>query len=234
MIDHYIIPTFSSEWFLVNFISTGIIAIFLFSGLKICKNIDQRMKLGFFIGCILLLRILLIHPYQIHIDIWDKVHSLPLHLCGISAIISSFILFKFNQILYEFLILLGIPGAFQALLTPELTLGYDRVLLVEYFISHGGIILSGLYLTYVLGHRPRIKSWLTVAVISQILLFCIHILNGFLNSNYMYTRIKPEVDNILIIGEHPYYYIGFEIFGFLNIMLFYFLFTKTTKYQLEK
>ena len=92
------------HWFSFNiadiFISIGIIAIFLFSGLKICKNIDQRMKLGFFIGFILLFRILLIHPYQIHIDIWDKVHSLPLHLCGISAIISSFILFKFNQILY--------------------------------------------------------------------------------------------------------------------------------------
>ena len=234
MIQHYIIPTFSSQWFLVNSILTSVMAMFLFIGLRICKNTNQKIKLGIFLGIILLIRLLIIHPYQLHIDIWDKVHSLPLHLCGISAIISSFILFKFNQILYEFLILLGIPGAFQALLTPELTLGYDRVLLVEYFVSHGGIILSGLYLTYVLGHRPRIKSWLKVAVISQILLFFIHILNGFLSSNYMYTRIKPEVDNILIIGEHPYYYIGFEIFGFLNIVLFYFLFMETTKYQLEK
>ena len=88
MIEHYIIPTFSSQWFLVNFISISIMGIFLFSGLKICKNIDHRIKLGFFIGCILLLRLLMIHPYQVHIDIWDKVHSLPLHLCGISAIIS--------------------------------------------------------------------------------------------------------------------------------------------------
>ena len=107
MIEHYIIPTFSSEWFLVNFISICVMGIFLFSGLKICKNSGQRIKLGFFLGCILLARLFVIHPYQIHIDIWDKVHSLPLHLCGISAIISSFILFKFNQFLYEFLILLG-------------------------------------------------------------------------------------------------------------------------------
>ena len=42
----------------------------------------------------------------------------------------------------------------------------------------------------------------------------------------MYTRIKPVVDNILIIGEHPFYYIGFEVFGFLNIILFYYLFIK--------
>ena len=50
--------------------------------------------------------------------------------------------------MYEFLILLGVPGALQALITPELTLGYDKVFLVEYFISHGGIILSGFYIGY--------------------------------------------------------------------------------------
>ena len=52
------------------------------------------------------------------------------------------------------------------------------------------------------------------------------IFNVFLGSNYMYTRIKPSVDNILIIGEYPFYYIGFEVFGFLNIILFYNLFIK--------
>ena len=63
---------------------------------RFINDIDQRIKLGFFIGCILLLRILVIHPYQVYIDIWDKVHSLPLHLCGISAIISS-IIFNLKQ-----------------------------------------------------------------------------------------------------------------------------------------
>jgi hypothetical integral membrane protein (TIGR02206 family) len=135
--------------------------------------------------------------------------------------------------LYEFLILLGIPGAIQSLLTPELTLGYDKVLLFEYFVSHGGIILSGLFLTFVLGHAPRIKSWIRVIIASQVLLVLIHLFNIFLDSNYMYTRIKPIVDNILIIGEHPFYYIGFEFFGFLNIMLFYYLFIKFTDRGVE-
>ena len=112
------------------------------------------------------------------------------------------------------------------MLTPELTLGYDKVLLIEYFVSHGGIILSGLFLTFVLGHAPRFKSWIRVVVASQVLLLTIHIFNVFLGSNYMYTRIKPAVDNILIIGEYPFYYIGFEVFGFLNIILFYYLFIK--------
>ena len=228
MVEHYTIPIFTSEWITTNLITLCLIFFFLFYGIKILKTNDQRVKFGLFIGVLLLFRFLFIHSYQFYIDIWDKTHSLPLHLCGVSAIISFIVLFRYNQFLYEFLILLGIPGAIQSLVTPELTLGYDRVLLIEYFISHGGIILSGLYLTFVLGHKPRIKSWIGVVIASQVLLVSIHMLNIILGSNYMYTRIRPIVDNILIIGEYPYYYIGFEIFGFLNIMLFYYLFLKSS------
>jgi len=227
MVAHYTIPMFSGEWIVANLITLFSIFFFLFYGIKISKTREKKIKLGLFFGVILLLRFLFVHYYQFYIGIWDGVHSLPLHLCGVSAIISFIVLFKFNQFLYEFLILLGIPGAIQSLLTPELTLGYDRVLLIEYFVSHGGIILSGLYLTFILEHKPRIKSWVRVVIASQVLLVCIHILNILLGSNYMYTRIRPVVDNILIIGEYPYYYIGFEIFGFLNIMLFYYLFIKS-------
>ena len=233
MVDHYTIPIFSAEWVSANFITLGIIFLFLFYGLKVLDKHNERVKLGYLLGAILLARFLFIHTYQIQIGIWDKLHSLPLHLCGISAIISFILLFRFNQFLYEFLILLGIPGAIQSLLTPELTLGYDKVLLVEYFVSHGGIILSGLFLTFVLGHAPRFKSWIRIVVASQVLLVSIHLFNIFLESNYMYTRIKPAVDNILIIGEHPFYYIGFEIFGFLNIILFYYLFIKFSNKELK-
>ena len=90
---------------------------------------------------------------------------------------------RFNQFLYEFLILLGIPGAIQSLLTPELTLGYDKVLLIEYFVSHGGIILSGLFLTFVLGHAPRFKSWIRVAVASQVLVHKNLYFDGKLHEN---------------------------------------------------
>ena len=134
------------------------------------------------------------------------------------------LLFRFNQFLYEFLILLGIPGALQSLLTPEFTLGIDSFFLVEYFISHGGIILSGLYLTFVLDKSPRIGCWKIVTIRSQILIFIIHLVNVYLGSNYIFTREKPIADNPLIIGDWPYYYIGFEVFAFINIILFYYLF----------
>ena len=225
MIPHETIEIFSRLWFTTNIITIIVIIAFIFYGKNIATN-DQRIRFGFLIGLILLIRIIITHPYQIFIGKWVIESSLPLHLCGISSIISSILLFRFNQFLYEFLILLGIPGAIQALLTPEFTLGIDNFFLVEYFISHGGIILSGLYLTLILKKRPRIGSWKKVFIYPQILLVIIHLINIYLNSNYMYTSIKPIVNNPLIVGEWPYYYIGFEIIGFLNIILFYYIFTK--------
>ena len=161
---------------------------------------------------------------------WVVESSLPLHLCGISSIISSVLLFRFNQFLYEFLILLGIPGAIQSLITPEFTLGIDNFFLIEFYISHGGIILSGLFLTFVFGHRPRIGSWKKVFFRFQLVLIVVHIINLILNSNYIFTRVKPIVDNPLIIGEWPFYYIGFELIGLINIYLFYCIF----RYSSEK
>ena len=226
MIPHETIEVFSKLWFATNIITIAIIITVLYYGREKLTSHHERIKFGFIIGIILLIRIIATHPYQVYVEKWVIESSLPLHLCGISSIISCVLLFRFNQFLYEFLVLLGIPGAIQALLTPEFTLGIDNFFLVEYFVSHGGIILSGLYLTFVLGHRPRIYSWIKVAMYSQILLAIIHCINLFLNANYMYTRIKPIVDNPLIIGEHPYYYIGFEFIGLLNIILFYYLFVK--------
>ena len=94
MIEHYTIDILSVEWITTNLITLCLISLFLFYGVKILKSYDQRVKFGLFIGVILLSRFLFIHSYQLYIDIWDKTHSLPLHLCGISAIISFIVLFK--------------------------------------------------------------------------------------------------------------------------------------------
>ena len=89
MSDHYTIPIFSLEWFFLNSITVAIISFFLFYGLKFLDTHNQRIKFGYLLGSILFLRLLLFHPYQIHIGIWNLSHSIPLHLCGISAIIGN-------------------------------------------------------------------------------------------------------------------------------------------------
>jgi hypothetical integral membrane protein (TIGR02206 family) len=128
----------------------------------------------------------------------------------------------------------GLPGAIHSLLTPELTQGHGNFILSEYYISHGGIILSALFLTYNSGMRIRKNSWLKIFLLTQLMLPVIGTIDYFLNANYMYLRNKPEANNPLVIGNWPWYIIGFEIFLLLHFLVVYVIFYKMKKVEFEK
>ena len=122
----------------------------------------EAYALAKIIGVILIFRTIGIHFYLDYLGTWKIESSLPLHLCGLSAILSGLVLFWRKQLLYECLYFWGLAGAFHALLSPEFTNGTQGVLFYEYFLSHGGILLSALYLTVVFNMRPRQHSWIKI------------------------------------------------------------------------
>ena len=228
MIPHETIEVFTPLWYKTIFISFIVIASILVLSLKINTN-HMINNVAWIIGCVLLFRAVMIHPYQFYLGKWSMQASIPLHLCSMSAIFSALLLFKYNQLMYEFLVLIGIAGAIISFITPEFTLGTEGLLFYEYYVSHGGIIVSGLFLTYVLGHRPRRGSWINIFLAGQLLVILVTALNWVMGANYMYTCERPIVDNPLIIGPWPYYFLGFEIIGLVVILISYYIFYKPVK-----
>ena len=78
-----------------------------------------------FLGVLFFTRFIFLHGYMTGLGHWDLTNSLPLHLCGISSLVIIFIMFKFNQSMYEYLVLLGIPSAIHSILTPQFINGWD-------------------------------------------------------------------------------------------------------------
>ena len=78
-------------------------------------NKDQLELLAKVIGVILIARSILVNPYVANLKGWDIYNNLPLHLCGLSAIISGIIMFYRKQWMYECLYYWGIPGAFPGI-----------------------------------------------------------------------------------------------------------------------
>jgi len=216
---HEILEPLSSLWWQTILWSSVIIFGILY-GAKFLQN-KQLELLAKVIGIILIARSILIHPYVNHVTGWDIYNNLPLHLCGLSAIISGVIIFYRKQWLYECLYFWGIPGAFHSLVTPEFTQGTEGFLFFEYYLSHGGIILSALFCTMYLGFTPRKGSWWRIFLYSQILLPIVGGINWILDSNYMYICDPPIVDNPFIIGDFPEHLIGLEIAGLLHFALVY-------------
>ena len=224
MVDHYIIQTFSGEWWIATSITSIIIIFILQLGLYL--NVSFNSKLTKLIGIVLIGRFILIHPYQYYfLEIWSMKSSLPLHLCGLSAILSGVLLFWKNQFFYECLFYWGLCGGIHSILTPEMTNGNQGLMYFEYYVSHGGIILSALYLTAVIGMKPRVNSWLKVFIFSQLLIPVIGGINMLLNSNYLYLSHPPEVDNPIIdfIREQPklIYVIFIDLVALLHFYILY-------------
>ncbi len=160
--------------------------------------------------------------YLYHLGLWDMKTSLPIHLCGISGILAGIMMLRPDQSGFEFLALIGSPGALHAILTPQLNHGPLPFLIFKYYVSHTGIILVPLFLAIVLGHRVTGSSWYRVILFCQVLILSIGASNYLIGSNYMYLAERPMVNNPMVIGEWPWYILGFEFIGIVHILLFYF------------
>ncbi len=173
------------------------------------------------IGVVLITRTITVQFYVDYLVGWTIHNNLPLHICGLASIISGIIMFFRRQWLYECLYFWGIPGAFHALVTPQFTQGRDGLLFIEYYISHGGIILSALFCTMYLGLAPRPGSWWRIFLYSQLLIPLVGGINWLLESNYMYICEPPIVNNPFIIGDFPEHLIGMEFAALLHFAIVY-------------
>ena len=218
------IAPFSITWF-VGIIAV-IVAIILIIQFAIRVPPDTRRILSITLGIILILRELWKNWYIFNLGIWELKTALPLHLCGISAIFAGLMLFKTYQKGFEFLALISLTGAMHAIFTPQLNHGASIAQLIEYYIGHGGIILVPIYLAIVDGYRVKKNAYRDVFIHCQLLLIFVGMINLILDANYMYLCETPIVNNPLIIGLWPWYIIGFEIFGLVHILFFYFLFRR--------
>jgi len=218
-----IVP-FSNTWFVGLFLVLCISTLIIQFAIRVPP--DTRRILSSTLGIVLICRELWKNWYIYQLGIWEINTSLPLHLCGISALLAGVMLFKTHQKGFEFLALISFAGAFHAILTPQLNHGASMPQVLEYYIGHGGVMLVPVYLAIVDGYRIEKGSWKDVFIYCQLLLVFIGIINFVLNANYMYLCSPPIVNNPLIIGSWPWYLLGLEIFGLAHILLFYFLFMR--------
>ena len=187
---------------------------------------DKRKVLMMIMGFTLISIELMQQFYLNHLGLWSLKTSLPIHLCGISGILAGIMMFRSSHYGFEFLALIGSPGALHALFTPQLNHGTIPFLIFKYYVSHAGIILVPLFLAIVLGYRIKRSSWYRVLLFCQALLITIGLTNYFIGSNYMYLAEKPLVNNPMVVGEWPWYILGFEVLGLIHILIFYYGYRK--------
>ena len=217
--DHVVISPFGVEWFFWNILTLFFILLLVL----IPRNKSDKFKSNFttFFALLMAFEYLFIQSYFVYKGIWTPQDSLPFHLCRLMLFNTIILLFTRNQIAFELLLFIGMVGGFHSLMTPELTHGSDLVLLIDYFLVHGGLVAAPLYCIFVLGMRPRKMAWLKSFFYLQFFVVIVAIIDYVLGANYMYLAVKPVVNNPFLVGDWPYYIIGLELATLLHAFLVY-------------
>jgi len=163
------------------------------------------------------------HLWHILTGTWTIQTMLPLHLCSVLVWTGALMLVTKNYSIYEFSYFLGIGGAFQAVMTPDLGIyGFPHFRFFQTFISHGLIITSGIYMTVVEGFRPTWKSILRVALWMNIYVVIVYFINSAIGSNYLMINAKPDTPSLLdLLPPWPIYIIYMELIGVATCLLLY-------------
>ena len=217
MIDHFVIPPLSSIWW-IGIVSS---ALFIFLFIRLLKNKSAIVKSNFARGLSVafILTYLISNTIAIYSGWWNLQDNLPLHLCRISFFISMVVLLTRKQWMYEWVLFLAIPSGIHSMLTPEMTKGISTWFYFDYYFVHAGLILVPLYLTIVMGMKSRADAWWKTILRLQIPVAIILPLNFLLESNYIYLRHKPLVDNPFLIGEWPIYIVFLELIMLVHVFV---------------
>ncbi|WP_336825078.1 TIGR02206 family membrane protein [Sporosarcina sp. USHLN248] len=201
------------------------VVIALFIGRNQLRQYGEKLKYAErTAACILLLLELLYHLWMAVTGRWSLADSLPLELCSISLLVAIVLLWSGNRHVIDFVLFAGIGGAVQALLTPVLDIDFPHFRFFHFFLTHIGIILTGLYFVWVKGYVPTLKGVFKAFLLLNALVPLIFIINLVVDGNYMFLREKPYSGSLLdYLGPYPLYIVSLEVVAILTFLFIYLL-----------
>ncbi len=77
-------------------------------------------------------------------------------------------------------------------------------------------------MTVVEGFRPTWRSFARVAILGNVYMGVVFLINSLIGSNYMFINRKPDTPSLIdLLPPWPYYLIYLELIGFVVFLLLY-------------
>jgi hypothetical integral membrane protein (TIGR02206 family) len=155
------------------------------------------------------------------------VHSMPLHICGVSIYTVSILLIFRTSTLFSFSFYAGLSGAIQAILTPDVGVGFPHFLFITYFTSHISILIGVSYAMIVYEMRPDLWGLRNAVIITNLYAVFIFFVNHILDTNYLFLQHKPKGETLMdIMGPWPIYIAWLEVSMLVSFSILYFLYRR--------
>ena len=154
---------------------------------------------------------------------WSLEVTLPIQLCDLSVFLSIAVLLTKRQQIFELVYFWGMGGATQAILTPDIgNYTWPHFVFYQFFVSHGVILLTCIYMIAVEKFRPTKWSVPRTLVITNLYGILILFVNRLTGGNYLFLSNKPAGGSLLdFLGPWPWYLLSLEVVAFLMFTLLY-------------
>ncbi len=153
---------------------------------------------------------------------WDIRYTLPFQLCSISLYLCVWMLLTRQKLVFEVVYFLGVGGALQALLTPELFYDFPHFRFLHFFIAHISIIMAVFYMLWIEKFQVKFKSvWKAFAALN-VIAFIVYFVNKLTGGNYMFLAEKPTNASLIdFLGPYPWYILTLEFVVLFIFLLLY-------------
>lgn len=139
-------------------------------------------------------------------------NALPMHLCNWAAVLGFLAIVFRRQIFCELLYFWGLAGTLQAVITPNVPVGFPHPVFIVFFIIHGGVVIAAVAVVFGLRRYPRPGGALRALAWAQLYLLVAGLTNVIAGTNYGFLRAKPETASMLdYFGDWPYYILMLEL-----------------------
>jgi hypothetical integral membrane protein (TIGR02206 family) len=148
-------------------------------------------------------------------------HGLPLDLCDVTLWLTVYALGTLAPWALEAAYFLGLAGSGMALLTPDLAeVPFPSYVAVQFFLAHGGIVGSVLFLAFAGILRPRPGAWWRAFLSVNAFAAAVALFNAVFETNYMYLCEKPRSGTLLDwLGPWPVYVIAADVVALALLFL---------------
>ncbi len=153
--------------------------------------------------------------------------DLPLSLCGISMILTGFMMFNRSKKLFDILYFWVICGATLAILLPSAIandtyghFGPDKFRYYQFWIGHIGIVFIIAYMIMIWRYQITIKSFFSSYIWLVIFGLGTLVVNILIDANYLFM-MNPDDTGLTFFPTYPYSIFIFLLLAFIFYILSY-------------
>ena len=197
------------------------------------RNFDERQNLLFSrrISIFLVITVVIFSAIKIYFNRFNLLIDLPISLCNLFAVLAPLLFWRPNQRRLEVIYFLVMAGTLQAMLTPDLYVGFPSNEFFKYWIVHGGLVVLVIHNIFAFQMYPRFKGVVITFAWVNVYSAALYGLNLLMDANYFYLVHKPGNASILdLLGPWPLYILVAELVAMVFFALFYlpFIFVNKT------